>query len=153
MADIEVEDIHEFVVQNFVTHNSGKDPTKVDRSGAYMARYVAKHIVAAGYASKAQVQVSYSIGVANPTSLRVNTFGTGTVSDSILEEGVRKVFDFRPLAIIEELDLRKPQYEELSKYGHMGRIDITPMPAWEQMKRLDEFERVITCLRGLKTTD
>ena len=103
---------------------SGKDPTKVDRSAAYASRYVAKNIVAAGLANKCEVQLAYAIGVARPLSVRVDTFGTGKLSDAQLEELVNKYFDLRPAAIIEKLDLRKPQYRALAAYGHMGRIDL-----------------------------
>ena len=100
---------------------SGKDPTKVDRSAAYAARYVAKNIVAAGLAEKCEVELAYAIGVAKPVSVFVDTFGTGKYSDEKISEAVNKVFDLRPAAIISTLDLRKPQYKELSAYGHMGR--------------------------------
>ncbi len=103
---------------------SGKDPTKVDRSAAYAARKVAKNIVAAGLADKCEVQLAYAIGVASPVSVRVDSFGTGKVSDEKLGEAVTKVFDLRPAAIIEELDLRKPQYRALAAYGHMGREEL-----------------------------
>ena len=103
---------------------SGKDPTKVDRSAAYAARWVAKNIVAAGLARKCQVQLAYAIGVAHPVSVMVETFGTGKVSDERLEKAVRKVFDLRPSAIIRDLDLRKPIYRQLAAYGHMGREDL-----------------------------
>ena len=103
---------------------SGKDPTKVDRSAAYAARYVAKNIVAAGLAEKCELQLAYAIGVARPLSVRVDTFGTGKISDAQLEELVNKYFDLRPAAIIEKLELRKPQYRALAAYGHMGRIDL-----------------------------
>jgi S-adenosylmethionine synthetase len=110
---------------------SGKDPTKVDRSGAYMARYVAKNVVASGAADKCQIQVAYAIGVAEPVSIMVDTFGTGSVSDERITEIIRELFDFRPGAIISRLDLRKPQYRRVAAYGHMGRIDLDPMPSWE----------------------
>ncbi len=109
---------------------SGQDPTKVDRSAAYASRYVAKNIVAAGLAEKCEVQLAYAIGVARPVSVRVDTFGTGKVSDAKLEELVNKYFDLRPAAIIEKLQLRKPQYKQLAAYGHMGRIDLDV--AWEK---------------------
>ena len=111
---------------------SGKDPTKVDRSGAYMARYVSKNIVAAGIADQCQIQVAYAIGVAEPVSLNVNTFGTGKIPDEKISELLEKYFDFRPAAIIRTLDLRRPQYRALAAYGHMGRIDINPLPGWEK---------------------
>ncbi len=109
---------------------SGKDPTKVDRSAAYAARYVAKNIVAAGLAEKCELQLAYAIGVARPLSVRVDTFGTGKIADHKLEELVEKYFDLRPAAIIEKLELRKPQYRQLAAYGHMGRIDLDV--AWEK---------------------
>lgn len=114
---------------------SGKDPTKVDRSAAYAARYVAKNIVAAGLADKCELQLAYAIGVAHPLSVRVDTFGTGKISDAKLEELVNKYFDLRPAAIIEKLDLLKPQYTELSAYGHMGRTDLDV--AWEKTDMAD----------------
>ena len=103
---------------------SGKDPTKVDRSAAYAARYVAKNVVAAGLAKRCQVQLAYAIGVAKPVSVLVETFGTGTVDDGVLSDAVNKVFDLRPSAIIRELDLKKPIYQKLAAYGHMGREDL-----------------------------
>ena len=116
---------------------SGKDPTKVDRSAAYAARYVAKNIVAAGLADKCEVEFAYAIGVANPVSVMVDSFGTGKVSDEKLAEAVNKVFDLRPSAIIKALDLRKPQYKALSAYGHMGREDLGV--AWENTDRINEL--------------
>ncbi|MCI7233482.1 MAG: methionine adenosyltransferase [Oscillospiraceae bacterium] len=113
---------------------SGKDPTKVDRSAAYAARYVAKNIVAAGLADKCEVELAYAIGVAEPVSIMVDTFGTGKVSDEKLSEAVNKVFDLRPAAIIETLELRKPQYRQLAAYGHMGREDLGV--AWEKTDRV-----------------
>ena len=113
---------------------SGKDPTKVDRSAAYAARYVAKNIVAAGLADKCEVELAYAIGVAEPVSIMVDTFGTGKVSDEKLSEAVSKVFDLRPAAIIEALELRKPQYRQLAAYGHMGREDLGV--AWEKTDRV-----------------
>ncbi len=109
---------------------SGKDPTKVDRSAAYASRYVAKNIVAAGLADKCEVQLAYAIGVAQPVSVRVDTFGTGKISDAKLDSLVDECFDLRPAAIIEKLQLRKPQYKALAAYGHMGRIDLDV--AWEK---------------------
>ena len=116
---------------------SGKDPTKVDRSAAYAARYVAKNIVAAGLASKCEVEFAYAIGVAHPVSVMVDTFGTGKVSDEKLSEAVNKIFDLRPSAIIEMLDLRKPQYKALAAYGHMGREDLGV--AWEKTDKVSEL--------------
>ena len=112
---------------------SGKDPTKVDRSAAYAARWVAKNVVAAGLAKKCQVQLAYAIGVARPVSVLVETFGTGVVADSELEAAVGKVFDLRPTAIIRDLDLRRPIYRKLAAYGHMGREDLGA--AWEKTDR------------------
>ena len=114
---------------------SGKDPTKVDRSAAYAARYIAKNIVAAGLADKCEVQLSYAIGVAKPISVLVDTFGTGKVSEDKLSEAVDKVFDLRPAAIIKSLNLRKPQYRQLAAYGHMGREELGV--AWEKTDKTD----------------
>ena len=120
---------------------SGKDPTKVDRSAAYAARYVAKNIVAAGLARRCQVQLAYAIGVAQPVSILVDTFGTGTVGDDKLEAAVRKVFDLRPTAIIRDLDLRKPIYRKLAAYGHMGREDLGV--SWERTDRTEALEATV----------
>ena len=120
---------------------SGKDPTKVDRSAAYAARYVAKNIVAAGLAHRCQVQLAYAIGVAEPVSVNVTTFGTGTVSDEALEKAVKKVFDLRPTAIIRDLDLRKPIYRHLAAYGHMGREDLGV--AWEKTDRTEALKKAV----------
>ncbi|MFR1052470.1 MAG: methionine adenosyltransferase domain-containing protein, partial [Lachnospirales bacterium] len=109
---------------------SGKDPTKVDRSAAYMARYVAKNIVAAGLARKCQIEVAYAIGVAHPVSVLVDTYGTGKVSEEKLAQLVNRYFDLRPAKIIEKLDLRRPIYEQTAAYGHFGRTDID-LP-WER---------------------
>ena len=114
---------------------SGKDPTKVDRSASYAARYIAKNIVAAGLAKKCEVELAYAIGVAHPVSILVDTFGTGKVSDEKLSEAVSKVFDLRPAAIIRDLDLRKPQYKQLAAYGHIGREDLGV--AWEKTDRIN----------------
>ena len=114
---------------------SGKDPTKVDRSATYAARYVAKNIVAAGLADRCEVEFAYAIGVANPVSVMVDTFGTGKVADDKLADAVNKVFDLRPSAIIEYLDLRKPQYKQLAAYGHIGREDLGV--SWEKTDRID----------------
>jgi S-adenosylmethionine synthetase len=116
---------------------SGKDPSKVDRSAAYAARWVAKHVVKAGLAKKCEVQVAYAIGVAAPVSLRVDTFGTGKVSDRALEKAVNTVFDLRPAAIIKDLDLLKPQYRQVAAYGHMGREDLNVK--WEKCDRMDQL--------------
>ncbi len=120
---------------------SGKDPTKVDRSACYAARWVAKNIVAAGVADKCEIQVSYAIGVAHPTSIAVNTFGTGTVSDDKIVEIVKKVFDLRPGAIIRDLDLRRPLYKQTAAYGHFGRTDIDA--PWEKTNKVEEIKALL----------
>ena len=120
---------------------SGKDPTKVDRSGAYAARWVAKNIVAAGLASRCQVQLAYAIGVAAPVSINVFTFGTGKVSDEKLAKAVKEVFDLRPTAIIRDLDLQKPIYRPLAAYGHMGREDLGVK--WEQTDRIHALQGAV----------
>ena len=120
---------------------SGKDPTKVDRSAAYAARWVAKNVVAAGLAKRCQVQLAYAIGVARPVSVLVETFGTGVVSDDKLEEAVNKVFDLRPTAIIRDLDLRRPIYRQLAAYGHMGREDLGVN--WEKTDRIDALKAAL----------
>ncbi|MCD6364125.1 MAG: methionine adenosyltransferase [Synergistetes bacterium] len=118
---------------------SGKDPTKVDRSGAYMARYAAKNIVAAGLAGKCEVQVAYAIGVAHPVAISVDTFGTGKIADEKIEELVREFFDFRPAAIIRDLDLRRPIYKQVAAYGHFGREDLD-VP-WEKTDKAEEIRK------------
>ena len=120
---------------------SGKDPTKVDRSAAYAARYVAKNVVAAGLADRCQVQLAYAIGVAKPVSVLVETFGTGKVSDGRLSAAVEKVFDLRPSAIIRDLDLRKPIYRRLAAYGHVGREDLGVK--WEATDRVDLLRKAV----------
>ncbi len=120
---------------------SGKDPTKVDRSAAYAARYVAKNLVAAKLAKRCEVQLAYAIGVAQPVSINVNTFGTGVVSDEILGKAVASVFDLRPTAIIKTLDLRRPIYRQLAAYGHMGREDLGVN--WEKTDRVDDLKAVV----------
>jgi S-adenosylmethionine synthetase len=120
---------------------SGKDPTKVDRSAAYAARYVAKNIGAAGVAKKCEVQIAYAIGVAKPVSVLVDTFGTGTVSDDDISDAVNKIFDLRPAAIIETLKLRRPQYRQLAAYGHMGREDLDV--AWEKCDMVDAIKNAL----------
>ncbi len=122
---------------------SGKDPTKVDRSAAYMARYAAKNVVAAGLADSCMLQVAYAIGVARPVSLMIDTKGTGKVSDEKLTKMVSQVFDFRPAAIINNLELRKPQYKRLAAYGHFGRIDLSPLPAWEKTDKINELKNLL----------
>ncbi|NLM43131.1 MAG: methionine adenosyltransferase [Clostridiales bacterium] len=118
---------------------SGKDPTKVDRSASYAARYVAKNIVAAGLASKCEVQLAYAIGVAKPVSVMIDTFGTGKIADDKIAEIVNKVFDLRPAAIIRDLDLRKPIYRNLAAYGHMGRTDLGV--TWEKTDKVDILKK------------
>ena len=120
---------------------SGKDPSKVDRSAAYMTRYIAKNIVAAGLAKRCEVQLAYAIGVAKPVSVFVETFGTGTVDEETLANAVSKVFDLRPSGIIETLELRKPQYRKLAAYGHMGREDLKP--AWERTDKTEELKAAV----------
>ncbi len=117
---------------------SGKDPTKVDRSAAYAARWVAKNIVASGLATKCEVELAYAIGVARPVSVMVDTFGTGVKTDDEISDMVSKVFDLRPSAIIKNLDLRRPIYKELSAYGHMGREDVDA--PWERLNKVDEIK-------------
>ena len=120
---------------------SGKDPTKVDRSGAYIARYAAKNVVAAGLAKQCEIQLAYAIGVAKPVSVRVDTFGTGIAKDSEIERAVKKVFDFRPAAIIETLNLRRPIYRQTAAYGHFGRNDLD-LP-WEKTDRVEALKQAI----------
>ena len=118
---------------------SGKDPTKVDRSAAYAARWVAKNIVAAGLARRCELQLAYAIGVAEPVSIMVETFGTGVVDEGRLAEAVRRVFDLRPAALIETLDLRRPIYKQLAAYGHMGREELGVK--WEQTDKVEELKK------------
>ena len=123
---------------------SGKDPTKVDRSAAYAARYVAKNVVAAGLATRCQVELAYAIGVAAPVSVLVETFGTGTVSDGVLSDAVQQVFDLRPSAIIRDLDLRRPIYRQLAAYGHMGREELGV--TWEKTDRVGALLAAVKAL-------
>ena len=120
---------------------SGKDATKVDRSASYAARYIAKNIVAAGLAKKVEVQLAYAIGVAHPVSVRIDTFGTGAVSESKLQEAVRQIFDLRPAGIIQMLDLKRPIYRQTAAYGHMGRTDID-LP-WEKLDKVDALKATV----------
>lgn len=120
---------------------SGKDPTKVDRSASYMARYAAKNVVAAGLAERCEIQVAYAIGIANPVSIRVDTFGTGTVSENRIEEAVKAVFDFRPAAIIDALQLRRPIYRPLAAYGHIGREDVDAV--WERTDKTEALKKAL----------
>lgn len=119
---------------------SGKDPTKVDRSAAYMARYVAKNIVAAGFAERCEVQLAYAIGVPFPVSVMVDTFGTGSVSEAAIEKAVQEVFDLSPAGIIQTLDLRKPIYRKTATYGHFGRDDFS----WEKTNKVEALQRAIS---------
>ena len=120
---------------------SGKDCTKVDRSAAYAARYVAKNLVAAGIADKLEIQVSYAIGVATPTSIMVDTFGTGKLSDEKIVEIIRKEFDLRPAGIIKTLDLRRPIYKQTAAYGHFGRTDVD-LP-WEKLDKVEDLKKYV----------
>ena len=120
---------------------SGKDCTKVDRSAAYAARYAAKNIVAAGLAKKCEIQLSYAIGVAHPTSIRVNTYGTGVVSDTKLVEIIRENFDLRPAGIIKMLDLRRPIYKQTAAYGHFGRTDVSLR--WEKLDKVEDLKKYL----------
>ena len=120
---------------------SGKDPTKVDRSAAYAARWAAKNVVAAGLARRCQIQLAYAIGVATPVSIQVETFGTGVVPDAVLSDAVSSVFDFRPSAIIRDLNLRRPIYRKLAAYGHMGREDLDV--AWEKCDKVEELRAAV----------
>lgn len=120
---------------------SGKDPTKVDRSAAYAARWVAKNLVAAGVADKLEIQLAYAIGVAKPVSIEIDTFGTGRISEEKIVDIVEKVFDLRPGAIIRDLDLRRPIYKQTAAYGHFGRTDIS-LP-WEQLNKVDEIKKLL----------
>ena len=120
---------------------SGKDPSKVDRSAAYAARWVAKHVVASGAASRCELQVAYAIGVARPVSIMIDTFGTETVDPALIDKAVNAVFDLRPAAIIRDLDLRRPIYRSTAAYGHFGRSD--PQFTWERTSRLDELKSAL----------
>ncbi len=120
---------------------SGKDPTKVDRSATYMARYAAKNVVAAGLAARCEVQVAYAIGVARPVSVRVDTKGTGVIADDRIAEAVEATFDFRPAAIMDTLELRRPQYRPLAAYGHIGREDVDVR--WEHTDRADALRKYV----------
>ena len=118
---------------------SGKDPSKVDRSAAYAARWVAKHVVASGAARRCEVQVAYAIGMAQPVSILVETFGTNKIEETKIEQAVRDTFDLRPAAIVRDLDLKRPIYRKTAAYGHFGRND--PAFTWEQLSRLDAFRK------------
>ena len=123
---------------------SGKDPTKVDRSAAYAARYVAKNIVAAGLADRCEIEIAYAIGVASPVSIMVETFGTGKVDDTVLTLAVDRVFDLRPAAIIRDLDLRRPIYRQLAAYGHMGREDLGVL--WEKTDKAEALKEAVAAI-------
>ena len=120
---------------------SGKDPTKVDRSAAYAARWVAKNVVAARLASRCEVQLSYAIGIAKPLSINVETFGTGTVEDSRIAEAISQVFDLRPRAIIRDLNLLRPIYRQLAAYGHFGRDDLDL--TWEKTNKVADLKKAL----------
>ncbi|HRY85512.1 MAG TPA: methionine adenosyltransferase domain-containing protein, partial [Candidatus Omnitrophota bacterium] len=125
---------------------SGKDPSKVDRSAAYFARYVAKNIVAAGLAGSCEIQVSYAIGVAQPVSIRVDTFGTNKVSEEAISEAVTKVFDFTPRGIISTLDLRRPIYNKTAAYGHFGRSEAGF--TWEKTDKVEALRKALKLKTG-----
>lgn len=127
---------------------SGKDPTKVDRSAAYMARYIAKNIVAAGYAKKCEVQLAYAIGVANPVSVNINTFGTEQIANELLERAVLETFDLRPAAIIQTLNLRRPIYKSTSAYGHFGNIVGDEERTWEKTDMVDALKKSVRKVAG-----
>lgn len=124
---------------------SGKDPTKVDRSAAYAARWAAKNLVAAGVADRLEIELAYAIGVAKPVSIEVDTFGTGKIDDEKIVKIINKVFDLRPAAIIRDLDLRRPIYKQVAAYGHFGRTDID-LP-WERLDKVDEIKKAIESLK------
>ena len=118
---------------------SGKDASKVDRSAAYMARYVAKNVVAAGLAERCEVQFSYAIGVPEPVSVMVDSFGTGNVSEEKMEKAIREVFDLTPAGIVRHLDLKRPIFRQTAAYGHFGRTQFS----WEQTDKADELKRLV----------
>lgn len=118
---------------------SGKDPTKVDRSAAYAARYVAKNVVAAGLAKRCEIQLAYAIGVARPVSISVNTYGTGVIDDAQIADLIEETFSLTPAGIIRSLDLRRPIYKQTATYGHFGRTDVD-LP-WERLDKVDELKR------------
>ena len=120
---------------------SGKDPSKVDRSAAYAGRYVAKNIVAAGLASKCEIQISYAIGIAEPTSINIETFGTGKLPEAKIEKLVRENFDLRPKGLIEMLDLKRPIYQKTAAYGHFGREEA--MFSWEKTDKVDHLQAAL----------
>lgn len=130
---------------------SGKDPTKVDRSASYLARYIAKNVVAAGLADRCLIQIAYAIGVAEPVSLYVNTYGTGQVDEQKIERAIRDVFDLRPRQIIEALDLRRPIYRATAAYGHFGRSE--PSFTWERVDRVQELQQALGITGSLTTAE
>ena len=145
--DLSVKENHNYFVgeDELLVHNSGKDPTKVDRSASYAARWVAKNIVAAGLASKCEVQIAYAIGVAHPVSINVNTFGTAKEDEQLIEDAVKNVFDLRPASIIKNLNLLNVKYEPFAAYGHMGREDLDA--PWE---RVNKDEDLLFAINKLK---
>jgi S-adenosylmethionine synthetase len=126
---------------------SGKDPTKVDRAGAYGARYVAKNVVAAGLANRCEVQLSYAIGIGKPVAVRIDTFGTGRVPDATIAAALTRLFDLSPIGIIKELNLRRPLYRQTAVYGHFGRTDIDA--PWESTARASELAEELTAGRAI----
>ena len=120
---------------------SGKDPTKVDRSAAYAARYVAKNVVAAGLAKRCEIQLAYAIGVARPVSISVNTYGTGVIDDAQIADLIEETFSLTPAGIIRSLDLRRPIYKQTATYGHFGRTDVD-LP-WERLDKVDELKKAL----------
>ena len=137
--DLNIPFSHTFTANGFVCHNSGKDPSKVDRSAAYFARYIAKNIVAAGLADKCEIEFAYAIGISQPVSVYVNTFGTGKVPDEKLEDIVKKVFSFKPADIVRHLNLKRPIYRKTAAYGHFGRQD--PDFTWEKIDMVAELKK------------
>ncbi|MDD2469767.1 MAG: methionine adenosyltransferase domain-containing protein, partial [Bacilli bacterium] len=125
---------------------SGKDYTKVDRTASYYARYVAKNIVAAGLASKCEIQVAYAIGVANPVSIFINTFDTAVIPESKIIEIIESLFDFRPLAMIESLELKNPIYQSYASYGHFGREDIDT--SWERLDKVEQIKKMAETIKA-----
>jgi S-adenosylmethionine synthetase len=123
---------------------SGKDPSKVDRSAAYMGRYVAKNIVAAGLADRCEIQFAYAIGYPDPVSICVNTFGTSTVDETKIEEAVKQVFSFKPAAIIKQLDLLRPIYSKTTNYGHFGREDDLDALTWERTDKAEALRKLVS---------
>ncbi|MBI4043890.1 MAG: methionine adenosyltransferase domain-containing protein [Candidatus Diapherotrites archaeon] len=142
--DLNIPFSHTYTANGFVCHNSGKEPNKVDRSACYMARYIAKNIVAAKLADKCEIQLAYAIGVAQPVSVYVNAFGTGKVSEEVLSEAVRNIFPLTPKGIIEALDLRRPIYKKTAAYGHFGRNE--PEFTWEKTDKVQALQKEVQVL-------